>query len=105
MLQFINLTKPLNYKPKHLVTDLPYLNFLSASTVQLIRDWLKGSFRFVVSISKRKLNNKKARKLIICERADKKPKYIYKKMYNLEFLWFPLKLPVPQKIVCVMFYQ
>jgi hypothetical protein len=34
------------------------------------------------------------------EAEDRKKKYIYKKMYNLKFLWFPLKLPVTQKEDC-----
>lgn len=35
--------------------------------------------------------NKKARKLIICERADRKKKYIYKKMSDVEFSLVSIK--------------
>lgn len=54
-----------------------------------MRDWLKGHFRFV-NLADRKVN-KKARKLIICERADRKMKYIYKKMSDVEFSLVSIK--------------
>lgn len=91
MLQFINLTKSLNYKPKYLVTDLPYLNSLSAHIVQLMsKIGSKSALDVLFPISERK-PNKKARKPIICEKADRKKKYIYTKMYTLEFSLISIK--------------
>lgn len=49
LLQFTNLTKSLNYNPEYYVRIFQYLSFLSASTVLQGRDWLKVSFRFIIS--------------------------------------------------------